>query len=112
VDAFIREVSSEEVNWKKFRSWLAALENMAILVLHDLAPDAVVQLYFGSAVTRHWTQLRPLIVCLRAHYGSSDFLQHVEMLNTFIDEKGFGLSERKRSRLKRQILEKRQKSGQ
>ncbi len=104
VDEFLTKVSSEQVTWKTFRSWLASLEIIAILVLHDLAPDEVVELYFGHTVERHWRDLQPLIKSLRAHFRGESFLQHLEMLNRFIDEEGFDLPQRKRSQLKRRII--------
>ncbi|MGP8245323.1 MAG: hypothetical protein ACLQVN_12495, partial [Bryobacteraceae bacterium] len=40
-DKFIKEVSSGELDWAQFRTWLAALETTAILVMHDLALDEI-----------------------------------------------------------------------
>ena len=89
MNTFLKEVSSEEVDWVQFRTWLAALETMSILVLHDLAPDEIVNLYFGKGIRHHWDILQPLITSLRAYYGGSDFLQHVEMLDEFMRRGGF-----------------------
>jgi hypothetical protein len=104
MDAFIQRVSGGRVRWRQFRGWLGSLENISVLVMHDLAPDDIVDLYFRKSVERHWSQLQPLIRSLRGWYGDDLFLQHLEMLNQFIQSGGFERTAAARRRLKGRIL--------
>jgi hypothetical protein len=110
MDAFIQKVSGGQVRWREFRSWLGSLENISVLVMHDLAPDGIVDLYFRKSVQRHWSGLQPLISSLRVWYGNNEFLQHLEMLNLFIQSGGFERSAAARRRLKRTILATRERA--
>lgn len=113
LDAFFKEVSHGQVDLERFHSYLASLENVSILVLHDLAPDDIIDMFFARLAPRHWNALTEMILFMRRTYGSDDFLQHFEMLNTLIAEGGLNLEKRtwtkpfpnlKSSRTKRRLL--------
>jgi len=97
---------------------LASLENVSILVLHDLAPDDIVEMYFARIAPQHWQALRGFIDFMRKRYGSNDFLQHFEMLNTLMAQEGLNtdrgswvglFSQFKSATKKRQLLYGRRK---
>lgn len=113
LDAFFKKVSQGQVDLECFHSYLASLENISILVLHDLAPDDIIEMYFARLAPQHWSALSEFIVFMRRTYGSSDFLQHFEMLNTLLAEGGLNLAKRiwakplpnlKSARMKRKLL--------
>ena len=104
MNVLVQTISSHEVDWRTFRRWLGSLENVAMLVMHDLAHDDVMRMYFGESIQRHWKQLQPIVKCLRNYYGNDHFLQHIEMMNRFIADGGFRKGRWARSRLKHTIL--------
>jgi hypothetical protein len=88
LDSFFKSVSEDKVDFSCFHSYLAFLEHISVLVLHDLAPDSIINMYFGHMTPRHWDVLEPLVLFMRSVYGSDDFLQHFEMLNTLVKKNG------------------------
>ena len=125
LDRYLRRLTRDEVNLAILRTYLASLENIAILVMHNLAPDDLIELYLGSLVPHHWNALRDFTVYMRAKYNSDDYLQHFEMLVKLMDADGLDLSWRARSfrsmhiwghearrskRIKRQIIRKREEA--
>lgn len=84
LDSFLKDVSNEEVDFQTLHSYLASLENVSILVVHDLAPDDIVEMYYGNLAPHHWQALQPLIMYMRNLYESDDYLQHFEMLNKLL----------------------------
>jgi Domain of unknown function (DUF4760) len=116
LDAFFKDISNGKVDISSFHTYLASLENVSILVLHDLAPDEVIEMYFYKMAPRHWENLTPFIEFLRKYYDSNDFLQHFEMFNTLLAkkglniDKGFGtrfISQFNSAKSKRRLLTKR-----
>lgn len=113
LDAFFKKISNNQVDMERFHSYLASLENVSILVLHDIAPDEIIEMYFARFAPYHWNALSEFIGFMRRTYGSSDFLQHFEMLNTLLAEGGLNLENRtwtrpfpnlKSARIKRKLL--------
>jgi hypothetical protein len=102
LDTFFKEISGGQVDMVCFHSYLASLENVSILVLHDLAPDDIIEMYFSRMAPHHWNDLGPFIQFMRKYYGSTDFLQHFEMMNALLTEKGINSA-----RMKRRLLSKR-----
>ena len=88
LDAFFKEISDGCVDIQLFHTFLASLENISILVLHDLAPDDIIDFYFAPRVIRHWDYLCPFIAYMRKLYNSTDYLQHFEMFVTLIRDGG------------------------
>jgi hypothetical protein len=88
LDSFFKRISGHKVDLQCFHSYLASLENVSILVLNDLAPDNIIEMYFARMAPHHWTHLQDFIVFLRNYYHSDDFLQHFEMLNELIEQNG------------------------
>jgi hypothetical protein len=83
---------------------MASLEHISILVLNDLAPDEIIEMYFGRLIPHHWSVLEPLITSIRGSFLPTDFLQHLEILNKLLSARVLMLSPRQRSRLKRKAL--------
>lgn len=119
LDAFFKKISSDTVDLACFRSYLASLENVAILVLHDLAPDEIVEMYFARLGPHHWQVLNRFITLMRIRYGASDYLQHFEMLTTLLAQEGLNInkgfwtgpfSQIKSAKLKRRLLTDRKSS--
>ena len=88
LDAFFKEISDGCVDVQCFHSYLASLENISGLVLHDLAPDDIIDLYFAPRAIRHWEYLSPFIGYMRQIYGSADYLQHFEMFVDLVRQGG------------------------
>ena len=102
LDAFFKKISDGSVDMECFHSYLASLENVAILVLHELAPDDIIEMYFGRMAPHHWEKLRTFIEFMRTGYGSNDFLQHFEMMNALLTA-----NQMKSGRKKRELLKQR-----
>ena len=79
LNQFLETLSEGSINIEHFHAYLASLENISILVLHDLAPDEIVEFYFLSRAVRQWESLAPFILYMREVYQSTNFLQHFEM---------------------------------
>jgi hypothetical protein len=112
LDAFMLELSAGKVDLTAFHTYLASLENIAILVMHDVAPDDIIEMYFARLAPHHWETLRVFVEFMRQSYGSSDFLQHFEMFNALLADKvvkhGPGrFLRRAASRKKRKLLRER-----
>jgi hypothetical protein len=88
LDTAIDTLSGKRVNLAHFHTYLSSLENLAILVMHDLAPDDVIEMWFGRMAQEHWRDLQAVLKFFRAKYGNDDFLQHFEMLQQVIRQKG------------------------
>lgn len=80
LDEFLLERSAGRTDLDRFHSYLAAIENLSMLVLHDFTPDDMIEMYWGRMAARHWADLGPFITFMRQRYHSDDFLQHFEML--------------------------------
>lgn len=114
LDKFFAEISHGKVNMTSFHSYLASLENVSLLAMHDIAPDDIIEMYFGRMAPHHWESLHGFIIYMRQYYESSDFLQHFEMFNNFLKQKiALGgdkritsrlLEQKKSRRIKRDIL--------
>lgn len=96
LDVFFKEISRGTVDMVRFHSYLASLENVSILVLHDLAPDDIIEMYFGRMAPHHWRLLNEFITFMRNYYGSTDFLQHFEMMSALLVANGINSSRKKR----------------
>lgn len=103
LDRFISESSGETVDLASLHSYLAALENVAMLVMHDLAPDDLIEMYLGRMAVRHWNDARPFIDYMRMMYQSDDFLQHFEMMVALMEENGLRLEGALRPRFFRRL---------
>jgi hypothetical protein len=97
LDRFLRMMTNDEVDLANLRTYLASLENISILVMHNLAPDDLIEMYFGRLVPHHWNALGDFITYMRNKYQSDDYLQHLEMLNQLILWGGLNLSRQVRA---------------
>jgi hypothetical protein len=118
LDAFFKRLSNGDVSFAIFHSYLAALENVSILVMHDLAPDDIVEMYFARIAPQHWRDLSRFIAFMRKRYASDDFLQHFEMLNELMKDGGLNTDRGawtglftllKSTRMKRRLLNDRRR---
>lgn len=91
LDEFFKEISNGCVDADCFQSYLASLENISILVLHDLAQDEIIDLYFSHRAVKQWTLLKPFIHYMRETFGSDGYLQHFEMFVTLVKEDGLDI---------------------
>ncbi len=91
LDGFFKEISGGHVDLSGFHTYMAELENVAMLVLHDLVPDDLILMYFGRMAPYHWHYAGPFIRFMRVRYSSDDFLQHFEMLVKLIQQNGLRL---------------------
>lgn len=116
LDTFFKEISQDKVDMACFHTYLASLENVSILVMHDLAPDDVIEMYFARMAPHHWQSLDGFITFMRRYYGSNDFLQHFEMFNRLLEKEGLSIDRRLRTgllsqmrsgRIKRELLAQR-----
>jgi len=81
LDEYLKSVSpttSDAVNHDQLHGYVASLETVAMLFLYGLAPDALVNAYFGRIVLHHWPILQPYAGHVRKYYGYVEFLQHLE----------------------------------
>lgn len=99
---FFKRISDDTVDMECFHSYLASLENVAILVVHGLAPDDIIDMYFGRLAPHHWERLAKFTQFMRSYYGSDDFLQHFEMMNQLLASDAM-----KSGRMKRKLLKQR-----
>jgi hypothetical protein len=90
-DKFFKKISNGKVDFECFHTYCASLENIAILVMHDLAPDDVVAMYLEGIAAHHWRCLGSYVRWQREQYKSDDFLQHFEMLVKLLKEDGLRL---------------------
>jgi hypothetical protein len=100
LDIFFKQISDNQVGMETFHSYLASLENVAILVLHGLAPDDIIEMYFGRMAPHHWERLTKFIEFMRSYYGSDDFLQHFEMMKILLISDSMKSGREKRKLLK------------
>ncbi len=82
---FIKSISDGHVGSEEFHSYAASLENISLLVLHDLVPDNFINHYFAPRAVNHWNTLLPFIKYMRQLYSSPDYLQHFEMFISLIE---------------------------
>jgi hypothetical protein len=73
-----------EWRWRTTHSYLASLEHISMLILHDCAPDGIVEMYFGRLLPHQWNVFCPLILKHREWYRNEDFLQHWEKAAEFL----------------------------
>lgn len=106
LDRYLRTITHEAVDLDTFRTYMASLENISILVMHNLAPDDLIEMYFGRLVPHHWDVLASFISYMRDKYQSDDYLQHLEMLDKLILMNGLDLSRQVRALNRRYILDK------
>jgi len=104
-DSFKR-ISNDTVDMECFHSYLASLENIAILVVHELAPNEIIDMYFGRMAPHHWERLAKFIEFMRSYYGSDDFLQHFEMMNQLLVSDAMKSGRKKRKLLKQRKLKR------
>lgn len=110
LDAFFKEVSGGTVDMSCFHSYLASLENVSILVMHDLAPDDIIEIYFGRIAPHHWSALSEFIAFMRKYYGSTDYLQHFEMMTALLVANGINSSRKKRRLVVQRLKQHKQES--
>ena len=103
-DSYLIKISRGKVDLESFHAYLASLESMSVMVLHDLAPDNIIEMYYARLVPSHWLHLEHYIRYVRRKYGTDSYLQHFEMLTGLLI--AGPLSKRK----KVQILEKRKEA--
>ena len=92
LDRFLRVLTDQVVDLDSFRTYLASLETISMLVMHDLAPDDLIEMYFSKLVPHHWSVLASFISYMRDKYQTDDYFQHFEMLDKLISMDGLDLS--------------------
>ncbi len=78
LDAFFSGIE-QALTWAKVHQYLASIEHISMLIIHDFAPDEIVDLYFGRLLPYQWFVFSPLILSHRLYYKNEDFLQHLEI---------------------------------
>jgi len=119
IGTFLDGLSRGHLTLHKLRSHLSSMEQVSVLVLHDLAPDDIIEMVFHRQAKRHWLIALPFINYMRNYYGSNDYMQHFELFVQLLDEcrvNNRGLTHRGCSRLKKSLLagrkQVRRKSGE
>lgn len=115
IDTCLRDWSDSSVTLDKFHSYLATLENVAVLFMHGYAPDDALDLYIAGMFLRHDAQLQPIISEFRCRYGTDDFMQHFQMMVDVLQRSTLGdevLHRRTRSGLKKAALADRRRRRQ
>lgn len=109
LDDFIRTESHGTASLDSVREYLASFEHVAMLAIHDLAPDEIVNTYFRAMACDHWERLKPFLLFLRRKHGSNDFLQHLEMYIELVSSVRSDRHGRVPGRLKRRMTNERSK---
>ena len=98
----IREASAGARGWSEVRRFLVRVEHICVLVLHDWSVSDYMFTYLGRTLPAYWRKLEPMIIVVRAGYGSSAFLQHFEAVAMLFSDPEFARASARARRAMRQ----------